>query len=34
MNKKDYIEAITKMLESTDDVQLVDYIYKLLKKCA
>lgn len=30
--KEDYIEAITKMLESTDDTQLIYYIYTLLKK--
>lgn len=34
MNKKEYIEAITKMLEETSDPQMIDYIYKLLKKCA
>lgn len=34
MNKKEYIEAIIEMLESTKDIQLVDYIYELLKECA
>lgn len=34
MNKKEYIEAITKMLEETSDTQMIDYIYKLLQKCA
>ena len=34
MNKEDYIKEIVKMLESTNDAQLVDYIYKLLQKCA
>jgi hypothetical protein len=34
MNKQEYIEAIIKMLESTHDTQLIDYIYKLLQKCA
>ena len=33
MNKKEYIEAITKMLEETIDTQMIDYIYNLLKKC-
>lgn len=32
MNKKEYIEAIVQMLEETKDIQLVDYIYKLLRK--
>lgn len=34
MSKEDYIEAITALLQQTSDMQLVDYIYKLLEKCA
>ena len=34
MDKKQYIEEIKKMLENTKDIQLVDYIYELLKECA
>lgn len=34
MNKEDYIEAIVKMLKNTNDAQLINYIYRLLQKCA
>lgn len=34
MSKEDYIEAIKALLQQTSDMQLVDYIYKLLEKCA
>lgn len=34
MDKKEYIEAILEMLEETQDMQLVDYIYSLLRECA
>ncbi len=34
MNREEYIEAIIQMLKNTSDMQLVNYIYKLLKKCA
>ena len=30
--KEEYIEAITNLLEQCEDIQLVDFIYKLLKK--
>ena len=32
MTKEQYIEAITNLLEQCEDIQLVDFIYKLLKK--
>lgn len=34
MDKKEYIEAILEMLEETQDMQLVDYIYSLLRESA
>ena len=34
MNRSEYIKAIVKMLESTPDAQLVDYVYTLLRECA
>ena len=32
MNKREYIEAITEMLERTPDMKLVYYVFALLKK--
>ena len=34
MDKKEYIEAILEMLEETQDMQLVVYIYSLLRESA
>lgn len=30
--KKQYIEAITNLLEKCEDIQLIDFIYKLLDR--
>lgn len=32
MNKKEYIEAITPLLEECEDMSLIDLIFQLLKK--
>lgn len=34
MSKQEYIELINKLLEETANMQLIDYICKLLEKCA
>ncbi len=34
MNKQEYTEAIMELLEGTTNMQLIDYILKLLEKCA
>lgn len=33
MYKKDYIEAITVLMEKCEDTELLDLVYQLLSKC-
>lgn len=34
MGKDEYIQQIIDLLEQSHDMQMIDYIYTLLKKCA